>query len=464
MVTAQPAPDRAVVLAALAAALLVIGLPWSWRIARHTLTIAHEGSHALAALATGRQLAGIRVHSDTSGLTVSRGRPNGPGMILTALAGYVGPAVVGLGGAFLLGLGHALAVLWLAVVLLALILLQIRNFYGLYAVLVAGLSVFAISWWGSADVQSFAAYAGVWFCSWRPTRRPRAATPASARSGRLVRRGCPGPTDSPAGGALGGLLPVGHPRLSPDRWTAAAHDMRSGGSAGPRPAGARGPRCSADSRPPCGSSSCSGCVPARAAACGVRTCRMAAFIRTAARNGTGRPGVFRSTAIALRMRSPLARPHGWADPAGSRRTQCTSSSRSPMLPGPYPGVAQPAGWRLHRSRGCCLHLRHDQADTRRSRRSTHTRGTAAIPSAARRPTRRGKRLPDGASSGPDRTRQRQRTAQSRPVGCRCVFDPICSHEVWSDAPLARQAAQGARGRVLGPIDLASLVTSRTPRA
>ncbi len=163
VVTAQPAPDRAVVLAALAAAVLVTGLPWTWRIARHALTIAHEGSHALAALATGRQLAGIRVHSDTSGLTVSRGRPTGVGMVLTALAGYVGPAVVGVGGAFLLGSGHPLAVLWSAVVLLALVLLQIRNFYGLYAVLVAGVSVFAVSWWGSADWQSFAAYVGVWF-------------------------------------------------------------------------------------------------------------------------------------------------------------------------------------------------------------------------------------------------------------------------------------------------------------
>ncbi|CUR60077.1 putative membrane protein [metagenome] len=163
VVTAQSTPDRAVVLAALVVVIVIVVVPRTWRIARYALTIAHEGSHALAALSTGRQLAGIRVHSDTSGLTVSRGRPTGPGMILTALAGYVGPALVGLGGAHLLSSGHALAVLWLAVVLLALILLQIRNFYGLYAVLVAGLAVFAISWWGRADWQAFAAYVGVWF-------------------------------------------------------------------------------------------------------------------------------------------------------------------------------------------------------------------------------------------------------------------------------------------------------------
>ena len=47
--------------------------------------------------------------------------------------------------------------------LLALLLVQIRNFYGLYAVLVAGLGVLAVSWWGSGQVQSLAAYTGTWF-------------------------------------------------------------------------------------------------------------------------------------------------------------------------------------------------------------------------------------------------------------------------------------------------------------
>ena len=52
-------------------------------------------------------------------------------------AGYVGPALVGLAAAYLLHRGHALGVLWVTVLLLALLLLQIRNFYGLWAVLVA---------------------------------------------------------------------------------------------------------------------------------------------------------------------------------------------------------------------------------------------------------------------------------------------------------------------------------------
>ena len=159
----QPPPDAAAALATAVAALALVGFPAAWRVTRHVVTIAHEGAHGVAALASGRKLAGIRLHSDTSGLTVSRGRPRGAGMVATALAGYVGPGLLGLGAAYLLRERHALAVLWLAVLLLGLLLLQIRNFYGLYAVLVAGAGVLAVSWWGSEQVQALGAWTGTWF-------------------------------------------------------------------------------------------------------------------------------------------------------------------------------------------------------------------------------------------------------------------------------------------------------------
>ena len=157
-----PLEQDRVLLAGVAALLLVV-LPAGWRVGRHLVTIAHEGAHGVAALLSGRRLAGIRVHSDTSGLTVSRGRPTGPGMVATTAAGYLGPAALGLGAAYLLRERHALAVLWLGVLLLALLLLQIRNFYGLYAVGVAVLVVLAVSWWGSGQLQTAVAYAGTWF-------------------------------------------------------------------------------------------------------------------------------------------------------------------------------------------------------------------------------------------------------------------------------------------------------------
>jgi hypothetical protein len=158
----QPPPSAGVALVTGALALLLMTRP-AWSRTRHLVTIAHEGAHGVAALLTGRRLAGIRLHSDTSGLTLSHGRPTGPGMAVTAGAGYVGPGLMGLGAAYLLQAGHAVGVLWLALVLLAALLLQIRNFYGLYAVLVVGAGLFVLSWWASPSVQVVVAHVGTWF-------------------------------------------------------------------------------------------------------------------------------------------------------------------------------------------------------------------------------------------------------------------------------------------------------------
>ena len=162
-VAVQPLPQQWVVLATAVIALAVVVSPGSWPVARHVVTIAHEGAHGLAALATGRRLRGIRLHSDTSGVTVSSGRPTGPGMVATLAAGYVGPALLGLAAAALLRSGHALGVLWLVLALLALLLLQIRNWFGLWSVLVTAAGVLAVSWWLPAPWQSATAYAVTWF-------------------------------------------------------------------------------------------------------------------------------------------------------------------------------------------------------------------------------------------------------------------------------------------------------------
>ena len=98
----QPAPEQWLVVVTATAALVAVVPNLIWRLSRNAVTIAHEGGHGLVALLTGRQLSGIRLHSDTSGLTVSRGKPTGVGMILTAAAGYTAPPLLGLGGAWLL--------------------------------------------------------------------------------------------------------------------------------------------------------------------------------------------------------------------------------------------------------------------------------------------------------------------------------------------------------------------------
>jgi hypothetical protein len=159
----QPDPPHWLVLACGAAALLAVLPHPVWRLSRNVVTLAHEGGHALAALLTGRRLAGIRLHSDTSGLTVSAGRPTGPGMILTAAAGYTAPPLLGLGGAALLAAGRITALLWIAIVLLAGMLVMIRNAFGVLSVVVTGAAFFAVSWFGGAQLQACFAFLGVWF-------------------------------------------------------------------------------------------------------------------------------------------------------------------------------------------------------------------------------------------------------------------------------------------------------------
>jgi hypothetical protein len=161
--TTQPLPSAAVVAGTAVAAAVLVLLPRTWRVTRHVVTIVHEGAHGVAALLTGRRLSGIRLHSDTSGVTVSVGRPRGPGMVLTAAAGYVGPALLGLGAAALLAAGHAVALLWAVVVLLALLLVQIRNWFGLWSVLVSGAVVLVVSELLPGQAQSAFAYLLAWF-------------------------------------------------------------------------------------------------------------------------------------------------------------------------------------------------------------------------------------------------------------------------------------------------------------
>src|SRR5437660_12258053 len=97
VVGTQPHPPWWLVTVTGVAALAAVLVRSVWHVLRNIVTIAHEGGHAFAALVTGRKLQGIRLHSDTSGVTVSRGKPHGPGMIITACAGYVTPPLLGLG-------------------------------------------------------------------------------------------------------------------------------------------------------------------------------------------------------------------------------------------------------------------------------------------------------------------------------------------------------------------------------
>ncbi len=112
---------------------------------------------------SGRRLDGIRLHSDSSGVTYSRGKRTGPGLVLTAAAGYVMPPLLGAGAAWLLAERHLTAMLWLALVLLAATLLAIRNLFGGLAVLATAGGVFAVSYYAPPAVQAGFGYLAAWF-------------------------------------------------------------------------------------------------------------------------------------------------------------------------------------------------------------------------------------------------------------------------------------------------------------
>jgi hypothetical protein len=182
----QIEPSSWLVLATGVSALVAVMVDSVWRWSRTVVTIVHEGGHATAALLTGRRLRGIRLHSDTSGLTLMAGKPTGLGMVVTLAAGYLAPSLVGLAGVGLLAVDQVTIMLWAGTAVLLAMLVMVRNFYGALTLLVTGAAVVAISLWADADVQAAFGYGMVWFLLlggvrpivelWRQRRRRQAYT------------------------------------------------------------------------------------------------------------------------------------------------------------------------------------------------------------------------------------------------------------------------------------------------
>ncbi|ASO21359.1 hypothetical protein FHR81_002330 [Actinoalloteichus hoggarensis] len=168
-------------------ALVLVAQRRLWRVTRNVVTIVHEGGHALVALVTGRTLMSIRLHSDTSGVTVSRGRPTGPGMVFTVLAGYLAAPLLGLAAAAAMVSQRHVLLLWVTVGLLAAMLLLIRNLFGVVSLVLTGAVVFCVSWFAPESIQVAFGYGFSWFLLFGGVR--------PVMELRVLRRG-PGPRDS----------------------------------------------------------------------------------------------------------------------------------------------------------------------------------------------------------------------------------------------------------------------------
>jgi hypothetical protein len=161
-------------------------VPPAWSATRHLVTLVHEAGHAVVALLTGRRLNGVRLHSDTSGLTTSSGKPRGVGMIATAAAGYLAPAALGLVSVLLVEQDRTSWALYAGLATLALMLVFIRNWFGLLVVGLSAVGVALLVWRAPEHVQDFAALTFAWFLLvaaprtvvdlWRHRRRVRTRT------------------------------------------------------------------------------------------------------------------------------------------------------------------------------------------------------------------------------------------------------------------------------------------------
>ncbi|WP_156163720.1 M50 family metallopeptidase [Demequina subtropica] len=145
-ITASAPPSSEGVWIALGAVLVSVAVPSLWHLVRHVVTLVHEAGHALVATLLGRDVRSISLHSDTSGLTVSRGDARRLPLALKAFAGYPAPGVTGLAIAWAVGAGHGIAVLWVSVAALLLVLMRVRNVYGVLVVVAVAAGLGWAAW------------------------------------------------------------------------------------------------------------------------------------------------------------------------------------------------------------------------------------------------------------------------------------------------------------------------------
>jgi hypothetical protein len=109
----------------------------SWKVLRYGSTLAHELSHLFCAALLGGSVRNIKIRFDASGLA-TYAAPEEFGKIrhiLVASAGYLGPAVVGLSGAWAVVQQRALAWLFcVAAICCVAVLLFLRNVWGILCV------------------------------------------------------------------------------------------------------------------------------------------------------------------------------------------------------------------------------------------------------------------------------------------------------------------------------------------
>jgi Peptidase M50B-like len=136
-----------------------LGLTILWALTQHLNTIAHEGAHAVMGSSVGGRVGGVRLRPSGEGETSVAGGSR----VMVGVAGYLGPSLFGLGAAKLISFGHIVAVLWAALLALAVLLPLLRNAFGFALVIVTGVLIFLAARYAAVGVQVTVAYVIAWF-------------------------------------------------------------------------------------------------------------------------------------------------------------------------------------------------------------------------------------------------------------------------------------------------------------
>jgi Peptidase M50B-like len=135
-----------------------------WKFTEYAIVVAHEGGHALLNVLVGRGVASVTIGRDRGGETNARRVGGWFAVLFAFLAGYLGPSIFGLTGAWMLV--HDIAprsVLLMSLVLMLFLLVMTRNLFGFVAVPLTGLLLWAVAMRGTTEEQLVFAYIWVWF-------------------------------------------------------------------------------------------------------------------------------------------------------------------------------------------------------------------------------------------------------------------------------------------------------------
>jgi hypothetical protein len=142
--------------------LVAVAFEVTWAVVRLIGTMAHEGAHALVSSLSGRGVESITIKPNADGETKTVRGGAMPGTVAIGVVGYVGPSAFGLGAAKLIESGFILSVFWVALVLLAVLLLATRWSFAFVAVPAAGALAFFIAKFEPMHTQVIAAYGLAW--------------------------------------------------------------------------------------------------------------------------------------------------------------------------------------------------------------------------------------------------------------------------------------------------------------